>query len=63
MGILFSILSKRVMAALGAAIHFPESAQEKFRFWKMDRPDEPGDDGFILGETTESNWVARFCGP
>jgi hypothetical protein len=36
------------MAALVAAIHFPESTPGDRGFWKMGRRDKPGDDG--LGE-------------
>jgi hypothetical protein len=36
------------MAALVAAIHFPESDRFLHRFWKMDGPDEPGHDEFCL---------------
>jgi len=34
-----------VMAALVAAIHFPEAERSLHRFWKMDGRDEPGHDG------------------
>jgi hypothetical protein len=33
------------MAALVAAIHFPETFEVLIRFWKMDGRDEPGHDG------------------
>jgi hypothetical protein len=33
------------MAALVAAIHFPEAVQEAVGLWKMDGPDKPGHDG------------------
>ena len=33
------------MAALVAAIHFPEAVQEIVRLWKMDGRDKPGHDG------------------
>jgi hypothetical protein len=34
------------MAALVAAIHFPEAVQVIFGLWKMDGRDKPGHDGF-----------------
>ena len=37
-----------VMAALVAAIHFPETEQNCSRFWKMDGPDEPGHDDLLF---------------
>jgi hypothetical protein len=33
------------MAALVAAIHFPEAMQGSFWLWKMDGRDKPGHDG------------------
>jgi hypothetical protein len=36
------------MAALVAAIHFPETKQNYARLWKMDGPDKPGHDGVII---------------
>jgi hypothetical protein len=33
------------MAALVAAIHFPETVQAWLGLWKMDHRDKPGDDG------------------
>jgi hypothetical protein len=33
------------MAALVAAIHFPEAEQYLHGFWKMDGRDKPGHDG------------------
>jgi hypothetical protein len=34
------------MAALVAAIYFPETAQASFRLWKMGGRDKPGHDGW-----------------
>jgi hypothetical protein len=52
-----------VMAAFVAAIHFPETEQEEIRLWKMDRRDEPGDDGFTFESEYKPIWMAPFCGP
>jgi hypothetical protein len=41
---IFFISSKIVMAALVAAIHFPETGRYLHRFWKMDGRDLPGHD-------------------
>jgi hypothetical protein len=35
------------MAVPVAAIHFPETVQEKNRLWKMDGRDKPGHDEVI----------------
>ena len=40
------------MAALVAAIHFPEAVQELFGLWKMDGPDEPGHDDYGFGRVS-----------
>jgi hypothetical protein len=37
-------------------IHFPFSRKQ------LDRPDEPGDDGFGLGGALRVTWVAPFAG-
>jgi hypothetical protein len=37
------------MAALVAAIHFPEAVQDIERLWKMDGRDKPGHDGLDCG--------------
>ena len=37
-------IPKTVMAALVAAIHFPEAVFFLLGFWKMDGPDKPGHD-------------------
>jgi len=47
-GVLLIRLLTIVMAALVAAIHFPEAVQERMRLWKMDGRDKPGHDGFGL---------------
>jgi len=44
------------MAALVAAIHFPEAGRSLHRFWKMDGPDKPGHDEFGLEEKTSHGW-------
>ena len=44
------------MAALVAAIHFPEAAQKVIGLWKMDGRDTPGHDD----DENEVRY-ARFC--
>jgi len=39
------------MAAFMAAIHFPETVQERNGFWKMDGRDKPGHDGIVSDKT------------
>jgi hypothetical protein len=41
----------------------PATHTLRFSWVFMGRRDKPGDDGFILRENAESNWVVRFCGP
>jgi hypothetical protein len=44
--VLYLLISPpNVMAALVAAIHFPEAVQGAIRLWKMDGRDKPGHDG------------------
>jgi hypothetical protein len=50
------------MAALVAAIHFPEATQNKFRFWKMDHPDEPGDDGICFEKACRTHLGGPLSG-
>jgi hypothetical protein len=55
-----SLKLKIVMAALVAAIHFPEAYQDIFSFWKMDGPDKPGHDEFGLDRfEKDATWAAR----
>jgi hypothetical protein len=51
---IFSDPTTTVMAALVAAIHFPETEPNYQRFWKMDGPDEPGHDEFGWASQTSS---------
>ena len=52
----FSVLTNIVMAALVAAIHFPEADEVLHRLWKMDHRDEPGDDDFLLESNRSTAW-------
>jgi hypothetical protein len=51
------------MAALVAAIHFPEALFILHRFWKMDGPDEPGHDENLFGRAEKTSEWPPIGGP
>jgi hypothetical protein len=50
------------MAALVAAIHFPETDQKYRRLWKMDGPDEPGHDEVYFEKVQNLTGWPAFAG-